>query len=259
MVNQIKLVVSEIVHKLNYLKPSESSSSLEDKIMNGLQQDGYYVLESFLSSDKCKELRDKSDDFINSNPDKISVESNGSDTRVYGVDKHDGTFKISKIEEISRIIFKKFSFIFSEDSFFLLGRIESSETNLGSGSGWHRDSPISHQFKTILYLSSVNEDNGPFEYIKGSHRFGSIVKSSKLLDKKISDKRFTEGEIAKLVDSEVIDNPTKFTAKEGSLIFVDTRGLHRGAPLREDRRYALTRYHFSSKQNKFSAGLKKQG
>ena len=40
---------------------------------------------------------------------------------------------------------------------------------------------------------------------------------------------------------------TEITAKAGTLILVDTSYLHRGKPLENNSRYALTNYFFSNK------------
>src|SRR5947208_506487 len=47
--------------------------------------------------------------------------------------------------------------------------IDAIPENNGSGDGWHRDGH-SFQFKSILYLSDVNDTNGPFEFLPGSHK-----------------------------------------------------------------------------------------
>ena len=143
-------------------------------------------------------------------------------------------------------------FLYKKHFFYLLGKIESSNKNLGSGSGWHRDSPITNQFKTILYLSNVNDSNGPFEYIKGSHTYDKMLKVNQHLNKALNKRRFSDEEIELLVKDNVVLKPERFLAPQGTLIFVNTRGIHRGAPLKEEKRYALTRYHFPWKNKKFN-------
>lgn len=250
MKQRVKLALSEILHKLNYV-PSADGESLKQKIIRGLKKDGFYTLEGFLSAEDCAELRNRTDMFIENNQDKVSLESNGSDKRVYGVNKHDNSFVIDKIEKLSDEIFGTFSFIINKDYFYLLGKIVASDENLGSGSGWHRDSPISNQFKTILYLSDVNKNNGPFQYIRASHTKKAILKANGFLQKPLNSSRFDDNEINSLVENQIVEEPTTFEAPQGTLVFVNTRGLHRGAPLKDDCRYALTRYHFAKKNKKF--------
>lgn len=249
ILSNIKLIISEIIHKLNYTS-NLKDGDLEDDILYALRKDGYYVYPNFLSSEKCKELRLKADDFILRNPNKVKIESNGCDIRVYGVDRYSNDFNIEKLFKFSYHLFSKFSWTKKPGHFLLLGKIISNEMNLGSGGGWHRDSPIKHQFKTLLYLSDVSLRNGPFQYIKGSHHYKSIKRLSKHLKIDIRESRFQNEEIEFAVQDGVISEPISFTGNAGTLLIVDTRGLHRGMPLVADDRYALTNYHFENGVNK---------
>jgi hypothetical protein len=248
MINSIKLVGSEVLHKLNYASPSKSDQ--HGQILRDIQEKGYHVIEGFLSRPECEALIGKADDFIGNNEDKLKIESNGYDKRIYAIDKHTADFTIPAIDAISEKIFTRFSFIQESSHFMLLNRITGGPDNLGSGSGWHRDSPFSHQFKTILYLNDV-ADNGPFQFVEGTHRYNSVRKVGKILGKPLNARRFTETEIGAMIKSGELPEPTRFTAPAGSLIIADTRGLHRGSPLLEGVRYALTRYHFSRKSQAF--------
>ena len=157
MLNRIKLLVAELLHKLNYIQSSDTATrTVERSILKGLKKDGYYVIDSFLNPEQCDALRKRTDAFLVENMDKVKLESNGQDKRVYGIDRYDSNYVISKVEEISDDIFNKFSFVLDKNYFYLLGKIESGTENLGSGSGWHRDSPLSNQFKTIFKLDLVN-------------------------------------------------------------------------------------------------------
>ena len=53
--------------------------------------------------------------------------------------------------------------------------------------------------------------------------------------------------IEKLVHEKIVPNPTICTAEAGSIIFVNTRGLHRGGILLGGSRIALTNYYFNRK------------
>ncbi|MBF4984773.1 phytanoyl-CoA dioxygenase family protein, partial [Nonlabens mediterrranea] len=148
--------------------------------------------------------------------------------------------------EFSIPLFKSFSFFRKAYHFILLGWLKKGKGNLGSGGGWHRDSPISHQFKTILYLTDVDETNGPFQFIKGSQNWKNNLKVCKYLNLPLSNRRFKNEDIDSLISQNVIPPPTTFTSKKGGLIIADTRGLHRGKPLENGERKAITRYHFTS-------------
>ena len=247
MIGTLKLVASELLHKQNYV--SKKQTELYYDIQKDLKIDGCSFVENFLDAATCEKLRSAADDFLFKNPSVVTLESNGYDKRVYRVDKYTDQFNISAIDEIANNLFSDFSFIIEPDHFMLLGVIEAGPDNLVSGSGWHRDSPFTHQFKTIVYLSDVSEENGPFQYIKGTHRYSSVQESARFLGKKLSERRFANEEVQKLVENNVVQELTTFVGKAGSLLIADTRGLHRGSPLKQDSRYALTRYHFATKRS----------
>ena len=128
--------------------------------------------------------------------------------------------------------------------FTLAAKLSFKPGNLGSGQGWHRDS-YSRQFKAMLYLTDVCKDSGPFEYIIGSHRYGKIIREimhKKTNGKSISYSRFTQDDVD-LIKSNLAMKSIKYEAKKGKVILFDSRGIHRGAPIRRGSRYALTNYY----------------
>ena len=245
MLGRTKLVISEGIHKLNFVNAIDDSSL--QPVVDELKTSGIYIMESFLPESVCDELVAAADEALEEFKDNVKAESEGSDLRIYGVDRLTDRFTVPEVQRVSDYMFKQFSFSSEINKFLLLGKITADPRNLGSGSGWHRDSPIRHQFKTLLFLSDVTEESGPFEYIVGSHRYGSVLRCAKFLDKSVSTMRFTPEEMDRLVEAGVEPKPTRYPAPKGTLAFVDTRGLHRGAPLVSGSRYALTNYYFSGK------------
>ena len=66
------------------------------------------------------------------------------------------------------------------NGFTLAGKMITTGHEYGSGGAWHRDSYL-RQFKSLIYLNDVTEDNGPFQVIIDSHKAEQIK-----LDKKIA-------------------------------------------------------------------------
>jgi hypothetical protein len=128
-------------------------------------------------------------------------------------------------------------------NFATLGaRIEASANNSGSGNGWHRDAH-GFQFKTILYLSDAAMENGPFEYLPGSHSLWRAAADN--MRAGLSDAqqvRFTDAQIGKLARSGIAARA--FPGDAGTLLLVNTAGIHRGMPLASGERYALTNYYY---------------
>lgn len=129
-------------------------------------------------------------------------------------------------------------------NFATLGaRIDATAENNGSGDGWHRDAH-DFQFKAILYLSDVGPENGPFEYVSGSQK-----KWRAALDTAVGDfapapnTRYEPALVDRLL-SRYGRAPDRFVAKAGTLLLVNTSGIHRGRPLQSGSRYALTNYYY---------------
>ena len=91
------------------------------------------------------------------------------------------------------------------------------------------------RFKAFLYLSDVDEASAPFCYYPGSHKH-SQIRERKELEYFLEGKAGSYGYYS---SSEIDEISKKFNlskvscvGKKGSLILVDTRGLHSGTPLR---------------------------
>lgn len=126
------------------------------------------------------------------------------------------------------------------ETFVLAARLDFRAGNKGSGGGWHLDSPHSRQFKAILYLSDCDTENGPFELIPKTHKRGTLLRFLVNGMRKPEQYRFTDAEVSPIV---VGGYPTKtFTGSRGTLILVDVTALHRGTPIQNGSRYALTLY-----------------
>jgi hypothetical protein len=88
---------------------------------------------------------------------------------------------------------------------------------------WHRDFNDRHLLKAFLYLSDVDEQSGPFEYVPGSQpggRYAGVHPWAPMAIGRISDK-----ELSKHVEP---GDVRTFTAPKGTIIFCNTSGLHRG-------------------------------
>jgi hypothetical protein len=87
---------------------------------------------------------------------------------------------------------------------------------------WHRDPEEEHVVKVFLYLSDVDEDAGPFEYLTGSapgKRYGHLWPWG---EGKVKP---TDEEMASAAPAE---ERVTMTGPAGTMIFCDTSGFHRG-------------------------------
>lgn len=89
---------------------------------------------------------------------------------------------------------------------------------------FHQDKDFVRFLKAFLYLTDVEEDTGAHVYVAGSHkdyqqRFDSAEPFSK---------RFDDAEIADVFGAERV---RPLVGKRGTLLFADTSGFHKGAPV----------------------------
>jgi hypothetical protein len=226
-------------------------SRLSDQLTaNRVQQvltDGCCIVENFLDRATADKLADVANEIYSTHPEHISLESNGSDKRIYGADRLRNELKLEGQMRAIDAMSRAFYWSSHVAWFQMLGKISHSSANLGSGSGWHRDSPFSHQFKAILYLTDVDMNNGPFEFIKGSHLKKNLRAATEFLGLKGSQYRFSTEQIGRLENAGIVPRCSSLTGGKGSLLLVDSRGLHRGKPLNSGERIALTRYYFPRK------------
>jgi ectoine hydroxylase-related dioxygenase (phytanoyl-CoA dioxygenase family) len=130
----------------------------------------------------------------------------------------------------------------------MANRTTFKKSNLGSGQGWHKDS-YSKQFKSIIYLSDVNKENGPFQILKKSNSNFFMMKFFFKLKNKYPSTRFSHSEIKNILNNDMSEIE-ELNAKAGTLILVDTNYIHRGKPLNSGKRYALTNYFFPETEHK---------
>jgi phytanoyl-CoA dioxygenase PhyH len=216
------------------------------EVRRSLAERGWSVIPGFVDSAAIDGIVADARRLYESHPQHVAHESNGSDARIYGADRICASLRLEREMSVIDRIASSYYWPSATVNFQLLGWIRHREGNLGSGAGWHRDSPFSHQFKALLYLSDVTEDNGPFEFIEGSHRRASLLTAAGSLGVPLAQYRFSDEQIARLQAAGVLPQARQFTGSKGTLLLVDTRGLHRGRPLRSGERLALTRYYFAS-------------
>ncbi len=126
-----------------------------------------------------------------------------------------------------------------EVRFTMANRVTWQEGNKGSGGGWHRDMTYKRGFKAMVYLSDVDQDSGPFQYIPLSGDIYWHLKKARQVGKY----QFTHDEIMDLVENDESKIVTA-TAKKGTLLLFETNLIHRGKPINEGKtRFAMTNYH----------------
>ena len=111
-----------------------------------------------------------------------------------------------------------------------------------SSQRWHRDYNDDRLVKVFIYLTDIDEDTGPLEYVAGSALGGEYgnewpwkpVSNDLYPPKEEFDRRIPESAHLSL------------TAPEGSMIFCNTSGFHRGGYATGDRPRVMAVYNYSS-------------
>lgn len=212
-----------------------------------IHQFGYTVIEKYWSDKQCRDAIEKIEQELSNVSDCHRWDDEeGADHRLYHAEKIGGLledFLKDPFIEHCRYIYTG---VKNPDKLLLAARLDATSGNRGSGGGWHRDSPHRSQFKAILYLNDVDTSNGPFQYLERSHKFSHSLRLVLRSLARPHQYRFTEEEIMRILSTK---SPVRtFSGKAGTLLLVDTKGIHRGCPITLGRRYALTQYCYDGKK-----------
>jgi hypothetical protein len=242
---------------LNYKKRDKKINTI---IIKSLKKHGYYVIENYINRKNCELIKKKIKKYINENPKNIIIDKEKSDFRIHGAE-----FVCSKIRNyFSSKFLRSVGENYSKNKLVNLMTMANItkfiDGNKGSGNGWHRDG-INFQYKSILYLSDVNLNNGPFQIIENSNDRNEIFKFS--IKNKINpaETRFCNNFIEKKIKNKELKLKT-IIGKKGTIILVDTSCIHRGSPIKSGTRCAITNYYYPKNlietyKNQFSKMLKK--
>lgn len=213
--------------------------------ISSVRYDGVCTIPNFYDPATCGRLRQEVLDVAERYPGAVQIMSNGADRRVFGAER--AAEGIRAFAEEPRLLNAARTTLGSDaaNAFTLAGIIAYREGNRGSGEGWHRDS-FFNQFKAIIYLTDVTLDNGPFEYITRSHRVRQKFSDSDKYGISLKTTRIEDANVRGLIAAEP-DRHRILTASKGTLVLVDTTGIHRGMPLIGGERYALTNYYLQGK------------
>ncbi len=217
------------------------TSDTDSATLNQVISEGYCVIPNFWTQQQCDRATtqiDKCLDRHSKNNIKVWQDDIGADNRIMGSNNLSEDLDLLNDKRIGQWMNRLYN-VDSLIGFTMAAKINAIKENKGSGHGWHRDSCVPYQFKAILYLSDVTPLNGPFQYIRESGNANEIIRFCDShnvdLDENRLDKYSECFESQKLVE---------FLGSAGTLILVNTRGIHRGKPLINGSRYALTNYYW---------------
>ncbi|MHA7099867.1 phytanoyl-CoA dioxygenase family protein [Roseivirga pacifica] len=236
----MKYFISEFKYVFNELLHNEE---VQDEFYDDIKTNGYCVIKDFLTKDQCETYRQLIDDGIEKYESVADDEK--SDYRIFGIDRLIPEIRNVFARPVLESLYKKYVDRNQLNSFIMANRVTPKPGNLGSGGGWHRDSINRRQLKFIVYLSDVGSVNGNFQYMPKSHRVWDKLGQNRSLKKGLSEYRYSQEDIDTLVKNG--NRVDELTGSQGTLIVADTSGIHRGKPIVEGVRYAMTNYMFDHK------------
>jgi len=222
-----------------------------------LDSDGIAVIEGYWSRERAFVVRDKLAEYASVTDDREF--DNGAYLTVWDEDhpkrseqpKEDrGITRIYHVDKIATELesFRFDSFVLNVASAyyrvpmysgllqFQYNRGDTSETR-----SYHIDA-FEKEFKAFLYLDDVDNDNGPFTYIKRTHRATALR-----LKKQIKGNRTAPPTSFSVADvKNLLAQEARITGPAGTLILADVRGLHRGSPQKAAPRSVLVNYLYES-------------
>ena len=111
-----------------------------------------------------------------------------------------------------------------------------------SSQRWHRDYNDERLVKVFIYLDDVNDDTGPLEYVPGS-TLGGAYSNEWPWTPVGNDLYPPQDEFEQRIPQAA---RRRLTAPEGSMIFCNTSGFHRGGYVTGERPRVMAVYNYSS-------------
>lgn len=255
-----KSLVWKVSPKLNATLRMERYKSLntkfpnvfndEDAQKNALLQQvydqGFAVLPSYFDAAWCEKCIAEFHDMKECHP---SFVQSREDDRIFGCENVSETFARFHDDKFLQSIADQYYGETAKINVSLVNHVEPTKGSvLGSGGDWHRDRMI-RQFKALVYLKDVTDENGPFQYIVGSntHHHAQFKVDTAVTGMPQNATRLTDKDVQPLVDRDPSRLKT-FTAPKGTVVLVDTSGIHRGMPIKDGERYAMFNYYIPASE-----------
>lgn len=232
-------------------------------ILREIEKNGIFVLNDFLSKEKCNEILSElriAIDLLKSEKTPFGQNTfSNTNTYVDNLKYSKINFGAYRIGDIGKLSPKANEYFFN--SSFIDSMCKASVSNKAYSyrqeidikyeeghKGNFLQSDIPHfddwrfRFKAFLYLTDVKDDQAPFIYFKGSHKQGSWREKYNFEFERDGHNgrygHFFQQEMRELIDTQGFEKLT-CTGNAGTLILADFRGIHKGTTLNKGQRILL--------------------
>lgn len=210
-------------------------------ILDTVRETGFYVYEDYYTPEQCALLRSEIDRVLAEYKDQTSFDDLIGDARMFGAEKVSEAIRDYNQDSFLQKLSDLYHGQHAPAPFTMAARLEPNKINKDTDHGWHRDS-LRRQFKSIIYLSDVTIDNGPYQYIANSNHMGRIFIDG-LTGKIPYMSPAVSPESAQRIIAREPQRLKTVLGRAGTVILTDTTGIHRGSTIKSGHRYALTNYY----------------
>jgi len=229
-------------HKLplincNYIEPEM------DMLIYFLKTYGIVLIKKYYKENTINKISEEYERVFSTHKNKIEIldaEDCSNDERIFHTERYS---ELIKDTFSYRPLFNKIAQTYRShlNKKTLINKLVYEEGKVkNSGAGWHRDNHDC-QFKTIMYLSDVKSENGPFTWITNSSKrhIGYPEPRTKGYTTRFHDKT-----IEKLLNKNKDCEKIEVCGSAGDIILANTTYIHRGKVIEKGIRKAMTEYFF---------------
>ena len=221
----------------------------EISIINNFIEDfGIVLLENFYNIDTILKFINEFDKIISNGEYTTYLENLSGDIRLYNAEKYspylfDNISENKYLNNIANYYISNNNSILNiiPNKQILINKLNFNKNSINnSGGNWHRDNNYC-QFKLIMYLTDVSDQNGNFQFLTHSN-YKKIGFPESLTHNK-SECRYNDNIINNIIKNNPKCKIINITGKKGTILLVNTSYIHRGNIIKDGERKALTQYY----------------
>jgi hypothetical protein len=258
-IQQTRQVVREDLRDFVQTRRSPSRPDLDERqreALKSLRHDGFAVIEGYWPRERALEMKERLEAFLEVGTDTDYDE--GAYLRFQDDAEYDqGVRRLFHVEkvvpELEEFRYDPFVLEIAEAyyrrPYHSVLLIYQYNTKSNDNTRYYHVDSFRKEFKSFMYLDDVDVGNGPYTYLRGSHR-SHVTRLRKQLsgNEQGAATSFYPDDIKRDLKREV-----QVCGPAGTLILTDVRGFHRGSPQLDRSRSALVNYIVRHKGDRFPA------